>query len=148
MMQSRRIACPSCHALNEAVVRLHERPRCRGCGRLLFAGQPVELGVDNVDAHLLRSELPLLAKFWAPWCGPCQLMAPHLVRAASMLEPRVRLAEINVQVEPTLGQRYGVRAIPTMILFDRGQELARLSGALSAEAIVQWTQEVLARYEA
>lgn len=147
MSESLRIACPHCHALNRVPAgRLGEAPICGSCRKPLFAGSSIELGVDNVAAHV-RGDLPVLIDFWAPWCGPCLAMAPQFDIAAKALEPRLRLAKINTQNEPVLAQRYSIRSIPTMILFDRERELARRSGAMPADAIAAWARQVLAQHE-
>ena len=138
------LACPGCHGMNRVpAAKLGEGPRCGHCHQPLFTAQPLVLGVDYFAAHADRSELPLLVDFWAPWCGPCQMMAPHFERAAAMLEPQVRLAKVDTQVEPTLGQRYNIRSIPTLVLFRNGREIARQSGAMDANNIVRWTRQQL-----
>ena len=138
------LACPHCHRLNRVpTARLDEQPNCGQCHKPLFTARPVALGVDHFGAHADRSELPLLVDFWAPWCGPCQMMAPHFERAAAQLEPQVRLAKVDTQVEPTLGQRYNIRSIPTLVLFRSGREIARQSGAMDAAGIVRWTRHNL-----
>ncbi len=145
MTDTTTLACPHCHALNRVpAARLSESPSCGRCHQPLFTGHPLVLGVDHFGAHADRSELPLLVDFWAPWCGPCQMMAPHFERAAAMLQPHVRLAKVDTQVEPTLGQRYNIRSIPTLALFRAGREIARQSGAMDANGIVRWTQAALA----
>ena len=137
-------ACPHCHRMNRVpAARLGAQPSCGHCHQPLFTGHPLALGVDHFGAHADRSDLPLLVDFWAPWCGPCQMMAPHFERAAAKLEPHVRLAKVDTQVEPTLAQRYQIRSIPTLVLFKAGREIARQAGAMDATGIVRWTHQQL-----
>ena len=137
-------ACPHCHRMNRVpAAKLGAQPNCGHCHQPLFTAQPLALGVDHFGAHADRSQLPLLVDFWAPWCGPCQMMAPHFERAAAQLEPKVRLAKVDTQSEPTLGQRYNIRSIPTLVLFKAGREIARQSGAMDAAGIVRWTHQQL-----
>ena len=138
------IACPQCHALNRVpAARLDDAPTCGRCHQPLFAGHPVALGVDSFAAHQSRAELPLLVDFWAPWCGPCLMMAPAFEAAAVQLEPHVRLAKVDTQSEPTLGQQFGIRSIPTLVLFRQGRELARQAGAMGAAVRVRGTRQFL-----
>ena len=133
------IACPYCDIINRVPAdRLTERPNCGRCHRALFEGVPVALTGENFARHLERSDLPLLVDFWAPWCGPCKMMAPQFQQAARLLEPRVRLAKVDTEAEPELGARYGIRSIPTLVLFSGGHELARQNGAMGTQDIVRW----------
>lgn len=135
------IACPHCAAMNRVPPeRLAEAPRCGRCHQSLFTGAPVALGEADFDRHALRGTLPLLVDFWAPWCGPCLQMAPHFERAAAVLEPAMRLAKVDTEASPGLGNRFGIRSIPTMVLLQGGREIARQSGAMQAEAIVRWAR--------
>ena len=106
----------------------------------LFTGHPVELTAANFDRHASRSEVPVVVDFWAPWCAPCKMMAPAFEQAARQLEPRVRFAKVNTEVEQRLGMRFGIRSIPTMALFSGGREVARQAGAMGAADILRWVQ--------
>jgi thioredoxin 2 len=133
------IACPACLAANRVpAARLAEDPKCGKCGARLLDGHPAELGEAEFESFVQRTELPVLADFWAPWCGPCRAMAPQFERAAQALKDRVRLVKVNTEDAPGLAQRYNIRAIPTLILFKNGAEAKRMSGAMDAGALERW----------
>jgi thioredoxin 2 len=133
------VACPACLAANRVpAARIGEQPKCGKCGARLLDGAPVELREDQFEAFVQRTELPVLADFWAPWCGPCRAMAPHFERAAEALKDRVRLVKVNTEDAPQLAARYGIRAIPTLVLFRNGAEVKRASGAMDAGALARW----------
>jgi thioredoxin 2 len=118
--------------------RVAEDPKCGKCGAALLDGAPAELRADQFEDFVQRTELPVLADFWAPWCGPCRAMAPHFERAARELKDRVRLVKVNTEDAPGLAARYNIRAIPTLVLFRNGVEHKRRSGALDAGALARW----------
>jgi len=140
------IPCPHCRAMNRVpAVRLADAPTCGRCHEPLFTAAPLVLGTADFDAHALRSGLPLLVDFWAPWCGPCRTMAPQFENAARMLEPQVRLAKVDTEAEPALAARFAIRSIPTLVLFSSAREVARHSGAIGSAQIVDWVRTRLSR---
>lgn len=135
------VVCPNCQAVNRVPEeRLMHDPECGRCHVPLFTGKPFTLDAQAFDRQLGRSDLPLLVDFWASWCGPCRMMAPHFERAAAELAPHILLAKVNTEEEQALAARYAIRSIPTLALFHRGREVARQAGAMGMADIVRWAR--------
>jgi thioredoxin 2 len=133
------IVCPHCLSTNRVpAARVDQSPACGRCHKALFSAHAMPVDAAGFERMLGDTDLPVLVDFWAPWCGPCLAMAPQLDAAAARLEPRVRVIKIDIQAHPEIAQRFNVQSIPMLGLFGGGRELARHSGAIGAQQIVNW----------
>ena len=133
------VVCPHCSAINRVPEeRLQQHPQCGSCHQALFGPEPLALGDADFERFVARSELPLLVDFWAPWCGPCRMMAPQFEQAAQLLQGRAVLAKVNSDDNPQASVRHRIRSIPPLLLFRNGQEVRRHSGAMPAREILRW----------
>ncbi len=138
-MNTSHLVCPHCQIVNRIPSeRITQQPRCGKCKQLIFTGYPLELDNHSFQQHITRNDIPVVVDFWAPWCGPCKMMAPAYAQAAKKLEPHVRVAKLNTEQEQSIAAQFNIRSIPTLVIFKGGRELARQSGAMSEADIVRW----------
>ncbi|MFW5825668.1 MAG: thioredoxin TrxC [Marinobacter sp.] len=140
----RHVVCPHCHKVNRVPAeRLAAGGQCGACKQPLWPDSVPELDEGNFAVHTGRSDLPVLVDFWASWCGPCKMMAPQFEQAAKAWQGRVRFAKLNTEQAPGPAAQFGIRSIPTLILFRQGREIGRQNGAMNQAQISQWLQSAV-----
>lgn len=144
MSDSLHAVCTRCGGVNRIPhTHLGQSPKCGKCKQPLFTGAPADVDDAMLQKQIQRSDVPVVVDFWAPWCGPCKVMAPAFAQAAAQLEPGARLLKLNTEQHQQFAGQLGIRSIPTMILFKNGQEVDRKSGALDVRGITSWVSQHL-----
>ena len=139
MSSSRQVVCQHCSGgVGVPAQRLGDGPRCPRCHTSLFDGHPIALTDATFDQHVAKSGLPVVVDFWAPWCGPCKMMAPAFEETARRMEPAVRFAKLNTDAAQDVAARFQIRSIPTLIVFKDGREVARQPGAMGVDQLSRW----------
>jgi thioredoxin 2 len=140
------VACPQCHSVVRIPSdRVSEHPKCPKCKAQLLEGQVINLDAASFTTHISKASLPVLVDLWAPWCGPCKMMAPVLERTAQQRATTLQVGKVNTDEQPDLAGRFNIRSIPTLILFRDGREIARQSGAVDAATLGRWLDSALSR---
>jgi thioredoxin 2 len=138
------VACPQCHSVVRTPAdRLDEHPKCPKCKAHLLEGRSINLDAASFATHTGKGSLPVLVDFWAPWCGPCTMMAPVLERTAQQRATSLQVGKVNTDEQPELAGRFHIRSIPTLILFRHGREVARQSGAVDGASLGRWLDGVM-----
>jgi thioredoxin 2 len=144
MSQSKHVVCSSCLTTNRVPDdKLAAGGVCGKCRKPLFNKKPIELTSGNFDKIIAHSDLPVMVDFWAPWCGPCKMMAPVFEQAAQQLEPNMLLAKLNTENEQSIAARFGIRSIPTIAVFKGGRMVAQQAGAMDMGSLTRWAQSQL-----
>jgi thioredoxin 2 len=141
MSDSVHLVCANCGAVNRVPAnRLSENPSCGKCRNKVMTGKPVELNAGTFDRFIQRNDIPVVVDFWADWCGPCKVMAPAFAETAGRMQGQVRFAKLDTEAAQSIAAKYGIRSIPTVILFQSGKEKARQAGAMGAADIERWVR--------
>ena len=137
-----RVVCPHCYEVNNIPQKeSYKKANCGKCKKSLLDTNPIELTNSNFDEVVVNSDIPVIVDFWAPWCGPCKMMAPTFTKTASKFPLKTLFVKVNTENEQNLGARFGIRSIPTLIVFKDGKEVYRTSGALDETTLTQLVEQ-------
>lgn len=135
------IRCPNCGRRNRVPAAAAGIPRCGNCYRPL--PWIADAGDDTFAEVAEAASVPVVVDLWAPWCGPCRMVSPTLEQIAAQLAGRVKLVKVNVDDSPKVQQRFGVQAIPTLMVLRQGQVAARRAGAAPASELRAWIEAAI-----
>ena len=133
------IVCAHCQRPNRVPEdRLGDNPKCGACKQTILSAAPIEMSATSFPKHIKNDQLPVVVDFWASWCGPCQMMAPEFAKVSETMNEKAIFGKVNTETEQQIAAQYGIRSIPTIILFKNGAEKARVAGAMNAPQLQQW----------
>ena len=136
------LRCAFCSKLNRVHMdRAADRPKCGGCGRPLLLDRPVRISGEDLDRVVRESDVPVLVDFYADWCGPCKIMAPVLDELASDRVGEILVTKLDTDANPQISASFGIRGIPTLILFRGGSEVTRQTGAVPRATLDEMLSE-------
>jgi thioredoxin 2 len=132
------VACPSCTTLNQVELDPQRpRPDCSECGETLMLDRPVPVTDQTMEAVISGSDVPVVVDFYADWCQPCKMMAPVLDQLAEDLHGELLVAKLDTDSNPTMAVHYGIRGIPTLIVFREGREWKRQVGLVPPQQLAE-----------
>ena len=139
-----RVVCPHCLSVNNVPPKeSYKKANCGKCKKSLLDTKPIELSQANFDEVIVNSDIPVIVDFWAPWCGPCKMMGPNFEKSAIKFPLKTLFVKVNTENEQNLGARFGIRSIPTLMIFKNGKEVHRVSGALDENSISQLVSQFI-----
>jgi thioredoxin 2 len=139
-----RVVCPNCLSVNNVPKKdSYKKANCGKCKNSLLNTKPMDLNSNNFDEVVVNSDIPVIIDFWAPWCGPCKMMGPNFEKAATKFPLKALFAKVNTEDEQNLGARFGIRSIPTLIVFKDSKEIHRISGALDESSLTQLVNQFI-----
>jgi thioredoxin 2 len=143
-MDKVQVVCPHCLQINRVPKKEHySKANCGKCKNSLLDNKPVDVNAQEFQHIITNSDLPVVVDFWAPWCGPCRMMAPAFADAAQKLPLKAQFVKVNTEENQQLSAQFGIRSIPTMAILKNGQEVDRVSGALPAQNIIEWVSRFI-----
>jgi len=139
-----KVICPHCQAINNVPKKDdYKKANCGKCKKSLLEVRPIELTSSNIDRILENSDIPVVVDFWAPWCGPCKMMAPVFADVAMGFPLKALFAKVNTENEQILGSRFKIRSIPTLVVFKDGKEVDRVSGAMDPKSLENYVRRFI-----